>query len=51
MTLNYSLSLHKDNFPGKTKHNKCIQICSKYVLSISPLSTLMTPLANYTDKL
>ena len=45
-TLNYSLSLHKGNFPGKTKNNRSTAICLKYNLSTSLLSTLMTYLKN-----
>ena len=44
MTKAYSLLLHKSNFPGKTESNKSIQICLKYSINISLLSTLMTPL-------
>ena len=46
MTQNYSFSLHKGNFPGKTKNNRSTYICSKYNLSTSLLSTLMTYLKN-----
>ena len=46
MTQNYSLWLHKGNFPGKTKNNRSIWICLKYCLSTSLLSTLMTYLKN-----
>ena len=46
MTQNYSFSLHKGNFPGKTKNNRSTSICSKYNLSTSLLSTLMTYLKN-----
>ena len=42
MTQNYSFSLHKGNFPGKTKNNTSTSICSKYNLSTCLLSTLMT---------
>ena len=42
MTQNYSLSLHKGNFPEKTKNNRSTWICLKYNLSTSLLSTLMT---------
>ena len=46
MTLNYSFSLHKGNFAGKTKNNRSTSICSKYNWSISLLSVLMTYLKN-----
>ena len=41
MTQNYSFSLPKGNFPGKTKNNRSTWICSKYNLNTSLLSTLM----------
>ena len=44
--LNYSFSRHKGNFPGKTKNNRSTSICSKYNLSTSLLSALMTYLKN-----
>ena len=46
MTQNYSLWLCMGNFPGKTKNNRSTYICSKYNLSSSLLSTLMTYLRN-----
>ena len=46
MTQNYSLWLHKGNFPGKTKNNRSIWTCLKYNLGTSLLSTLMTYLNN-----
>ena len=46
MTQNYSFSLPKGNFPGKTKNNRSTWICSKYNLSTSLLSTLMTHVKN-----
>ena len=42
ITQNYSLWLHKDNFPGKTKNNRSTSICLKYNLITPLLSTLMT---------
>ena len=42
MTQNRSLLWHKGNFPGKSKNNETTQICLKYNLSTSLLSTLMT---------
>ena len=50
MTQNYSLWLHKGNFPGKTKNNRSIWICLKYSLSTSLLSTLMTYLKNILNR-
>ena len=52
MTQDYSLSLHKGNFPGKTKNNRGTSVCLKYNLSTSILSTLMTyvkSMSNWTD--
>ena len=46
MTQNFSFSLHKGNFPGKTKNNRSTSICSKYNLSTSLLATLMTYVKN-----
>ena len=46
MYQNYSFSLHKGNFPGKTKSNRRIWICLKYNLGTSLLSTLMTYFKN-----
>ena len=46
MTQNYSFSLHKGNFPGKTKNNRSTWICLKYNLSTALLSTLMTYVKN-----
>ena len=42
MTQNSSLLRHKGNFPRKSKNNETTQICLKYNLSTSLLSTLMT---------
>ena len=42
MTQNRSLLRHKGYFPGKSKNNETIQMCLKYNLSTSLLSTLMT---------
>ena len=39
-----AVKVNKSNFPGKTESNKSTQICLNYSVSISPLSTLMTPL-------
>ena len=49
MTQNYSLWPHKGNFPGKTKNNRSICICSKYNLSTLLLSTLMTYVKNMSN--
>ena len=49
MTQNRSLWLHKSNFPGKSKNNKTTQICQKYNLSTSLLSTLMTYFKNISN--
>ena len=46
ITQNYSFSIHKGNFPGKTKNNRSTWICLKYNLSISLISTLMTYVKN-----
>ena len=46
MTQNYSLWLHKGNFPGKTKSNTMTSICSKYNPSTDVLSTVMTYVKN-----
>ena len=46
MTQNLSLLRHKGNFPGKSKNNETTQICFKYNLSTSLLSTLMTYVKN-----
>ena len=42
MTQNRSLLRHKGNFPGKSKNNETTQVCLKYNLSTSLLSTLTT---------
>ena len=42
MTQNCSLLQQKGNFPGKSKNNETTQICLKYNLSTSLLSTLTT---------
>ena len=39
MTQNHSLLQHKGNFPRKSKNNETTQICLKYNLSTSLLST------------
>ena len=49
MTQNRSLWLHKSTFPGKSKNNKTTQICQKYNLSTSLLSTLMTYFKNISN--
>ena len=49
MRQNYSLSLHKGNFPRKTKNHKGTQICLKYSLSTSLLSTLITFVKNISN--
>ena len=46
MAQNYSFSLHKGNFPGKTKNNRSTSICLKYNMSTPLLSTLMTYVKN-----
>ena len=47
MTQNCSLLQQKGNFPGKSKNNETTQICLKYNLSTSLLSTLMTYVKTY----
>ena len=47
MTQNRSLLQHKGNFPRKSKNNETTQICLKYNLSTSLLSTLMTYVKTY----
>ena len=47
MTENRSLLQETGNFPGKSKNNKTTQICLKYNLSTSLLSTLMTYVKTY----
>ena len=42
MSQNYSLLPDNNDFPGQTKNNGSTQICLKYSLSTSLLSTLMT---------
>ena len=42
MRQNYTLSLHKGNFPRKPKNQKSTRICLKYSLSTSLLSALIT---------
>ena len=49
MTQNRSLLRHKGNFPRKSKNNKTTQICLKYNLSTSLLSTLMTYVKNISN--
>ena len=49
MTQNSSFSMHKGNFPGKTKNNRSTSIYSKYNLSTSLLSTLMTHVKNFLN--
>ena len=49
MTQNCSYLQQKGNFPGKSKNNKTTQICLKYNLSTSLLSTLMTYVKNKSD--
>ena len=49
MTQNRSLWLHKGNFPGKSKNNKTTQICLKYNLGTSLLSTLITYVKNISN--
>ena len=46
MIQNSSLWPRKGNFPGKTKNDRSIWICSKYNLGTSLLSTLKTYLKN-----
>ena len=47
MTQIGSLLWHKGNFPGKSKNKETTQICLKYNLSTSLLSTLMTYIKTY----
>ena len=49
MTHNRSLLQHEGNFSGKSKNNKTTQICLKYNLSTSLLSTLMTYVKNISN--
>ena len=49
MTQNCSYLQQKGNFPGKSKNNKTTQICLKYNLSTSLLSTLMTYVKNISN--
>ena len=49
MTQNRSLLQRKGNFPGKSQNNKTTQICLKYNLSTSLLSTLMTYIKNMSN--
>ena len=49
MTQNHSILRHKGNFAGKSKNNKTTQICLKYNLSTSLLSTLMTYVKNISN--
>ena len=49
MTQNRSLLQHKGNFPEKSKNNETTQICLKYNLSTSVLSTLMTYVKNISN--
>ena len=49
MTQNLSLLGHKGNFPGKSENNRSTQICLKYNLSTSLLSTLMTSVRNISN--
>ena len=49
VTQNRSLLWHKGNFSGKSKNNKTTQICLKYNLSTSLLSTLMTYVKNISN--
>ena len=49
MTQNRSLLRHKGNFPRKSKNNETTQICLKYNLSTSLLSTLMTYAKNISN--
>ena len=49
MTQNCSLQLHKGNSPRETKNNRSTQICFKYSLSTSLLSTLMTYVNNISN--
>ena len=49
MTQNCSYLQQKGNFPGKSKNNETTQICLKYNLSTSLLSTLMTYVKNISN--
>ena len=49
MIPNRSLLRHMGNFPGKSKNNETTQICLKYNLSTSLLSTLMTYVKNISN--
>ena len=49
MTQNRSLLRHRGNFPGKFKNSETTQICLKYNLSTSLLSTLMTYVKNISN--
>ena len=49
MIQNRSLLRHKGNFPGKSKNNRSTQICFKYNLSTSLLSTWMTYVRNISN--
>ena len=51
MTPNRSLLQHKGNFPRKSKNNETTQVCLKYNLSTSLLSTLMTYVKTYQVRL
>ena len=48
-TQNCSLLQHKGNFPEKSKNKETTQICLKYNLSTSVLSTLMTHVKNISN--
>ena len=49
ITQNCSYLQQKGNFPGKSKNNETTQICLKYNLSTSLLSTLMTYVKNMSN--
>ena len=49
MTQNCSYLQQKGNCPGKSKNNETTQICLKYNLSTSLLSTLMTYVKNISN--
>ena len=52
ITQNHSLLWHKGNFNGKAQNNRNTQICLKYNLSTSLVSTLMTyvkSISNWPD--
>ena len=49
MTQNRSLLRLEGNFPGKSKNNKTTQICLKYNLGTSFLSTLITYVKNISS--